>query len=702
MIPAFPSRRAGFSLVELLVAVSVSMLVVAGAMGALVNILRRDAAVTEHMRVVGEGQKMADFLRTSSRLTSLSEMVLFPEEGPHNAISFPLPPPDQQVQNESIGPDGRVDWGETLIIHAWPPDEPVEMRMTRFRPRDNSLSPTERAQQLEDVAKSGGGSATFNAANSFTLTLARVQAEFSVQTEGKGYNFYSETESRDASAFMGGVRLQPGENTVLFRVTGRSDESAGHRIMLDQLYLSPAGLPIEAEALMPPNFQSGASAQVLERPGSNWSGDRAVVFHPGSPGAELEFIFYNDTWHEHRFLGRGTEFENAVTQYRSEPGEAGTWLAPAGRDMTWNVNFQTRGDTEDVEVPLTGAAVRTVIRGEAAGDYLLAAGDGCTVTFQGGNEEGRGMHILHAFISEASSADSPGSSISTSTTRRIRFGDPSAPSDSVWIPPEGQETSVPLDFEIDPEKSYVISYLLGTENSGGQSLLDDVLAPLDEDAFDPGYPAWFEDHEGRQDSFILLADVSPDSSTLQQASWPGASLQSGILGVAEINTTYFNKAVYTSRIIDTTMQAPGINFFDFNAETPDNTDITFYFRSGTLENLADAPDWDVASPLSPSDSMNMTGSRYIQVQARLERDPVHDRVPALRDFTLRWLGPEQFIDIGGAFIRTPSGGIAEVEINGEPPSTSFRADITLTGEKVPFAHSQHDWRLTVETTPRNR
>ena len=693
----------GFTLVEVLIALSISVLVLTGAMRLLLTIVQRDAMSAEHVRIISEGQKMADFLRTTTRLTSLQEMLLFPEPGPHNAVSYPLPPADMPVQNQSVGPDGYVDWGETVIVHAWPPQNSTEMRMTQFRPRDNSLTPEERMEQLEHVSLTGSGSGTHNGTNATTMTLARVQADFSVRTAISGYNFYAATDVHEPSVYVGGVRLNSKENRIRFRVTGRAAQSDGHELTLDRFYISPTGLPIEAEAMMPPTDQSGATGAVVERVGANWSGDRAVRFPAGGAGAELELTYFNDTWHEDRFQGRDSEFLNSVTELRTEPGLMGTWLRPAGRQLAWFAPFQTDGDGESSPLPsgtdFGGSVLRTVLRGQEAGDQLTVMGEGVRVTFRASDEAGKGLNIRWAFISEAANHQNPTQRINTATTQQVRFGNPDTPQNSVWVPPQGQVTSVPVDFPIDPDKSYVVSYSLGSSPSGG---------------IFPGYPAWFQDADpDREDTYIIPSSALPGEAdpqrltVLQEADWGTRAEMfrySGILGTAELNTTYYNEAVFTSRIVDTNLESPALEVFRHESEIPEGTTLSFRLRSGSRPDLSDALDWEYASQLPLTGDIDMTESRYLQVQVNMSRNAVRDTIPRVRNFTLSWPGPERTVDFGGSFIRTPRGGLAEILVNDLPPATSFHAEILLTGEHVarsPVPEAR-DWRISVETTPRNR
>jgi len=699
-IPVMP----GFTLIEVLIALALSGLVLTGAMRLLLTILQRDAMSAEHVRIISEGQKMADFLRTSTRLTSLQEMLLYPEPGPHNAVSYPLPPADMPVQNQTVGSDGYVDWGETIIIHAWPPQNSTEMRMTRFRPRDNSLTPEERMEQLEHVSTTGSGTGTHNGTNANTLVIARVQADFSVRTTMSGYNFHAATDTHEPSVYIGGIRLQSRENRLRFQLTGRAAQSGGHDLTLDRFFLSPSGLPIEAEAMMPPSDQQGASAFIVEKVGANWSGERVVRFPASAAGAQVELTYFNDTWHEDRFTGRGSEFVNSVSELRTEPGLMGHWLRPAGRQLAWFAPFQTDADGESTPLPtgttLNGAGVRTVLRGRLAGDRITAFGDGVRVNFRAGSESNRGMHIRRAYISEAEDHHNPTHLINTATTRRLYFGDPDAPQGSIWILPQGQATSLPVvedttgeSFAIDQDKSYVVTYLLGSSSEGG---------------IEPGYPAWFRDNLSRNriDSYVIPEFRAPGLLD-QDRSWGGVEdlvSFSGVLGTAELNTTYFDEAVYTSRIVDTTLEAPKLEVFRHESEIPEDTTLTFKLRSGSRPDLSDAPDWAFAFELPLSGTLDLTESRYLQVQVKMTRDKVRDIIPRVRHFTLSWPGQERTVDFGGAFVRTARGGIADILVNDQPPATSFHAEIQLTGDEVARSPvpGARDWRISVETTPRNR
>jgi hypothetical protein len=689
-------RAAGFTLVELLIAVSLMILVVTVALSAMSNILRSDMRITNHMRMVAEGQRMADFLRGSTRLTSSSEIVLFPEEGPHYAVSYPVPSGVGEVGNEELNFDGSVVWGETLIVHAWPADDPEEVRLTRFRPRENDLTPAQRFQQLESVAQNGNGSGAMNGSNSSTQRLARVKGTLSFRTEGQSYNFHSSSDLLDSAVNLGGVRLQPGNNSLRFQVEGKSSASGGHGMKIDRIFLSPAGIPLEAEALLPVSSQSGAVAQVEEREGLLWSDGRALSFPASSAGAFFEVDFFNDTWHETKFVGRGSEFENAMTFTSFEEGDTSTRLRPTGRDLAWYAMFQA-GEGEGIgtiETNLQGRTVRILVRGKQAvgGPQVLADGDGCTVEFEAATQESAMPLVIgYALISEAGDPANPGPDIDPATSKQLLFGDPDSPSQWIFMYSGEKVRTVPVDFPIDQEKSYVITYYF-------------LHVPPASDGRPSGQLRKWGSETSPIDTFILPDSVGSINEELHAANWSdrsGLSSRPGIYGVTEIQTTYVNKGIYTSRVVDTTLAAPEFKDIAWSEITPPDTSVEFQIRTGQSLDMQNASNWENVNVMTSPGNVFFTGNQFVQVRFILKRDPVHDQIPELRNFTLRWMGEETNLDFGGVFHRFPSGGIAEVFVNEEPPSASFRAEFNMSGNATAFSGDKPSWDILVETSPRN-
>jgi|GEM_PF-2514415 len=688
-------RSRGFTFVELLVGLTAMMIVVAGSLSGMLFVMRREAVLSERMHLMTDGQTIASFLRTTTRLTSADQMVMYPEKAPHTAISYPVPQDWENSTEDVLEDDGRLIWGETLIIHAWPPDDPEELRLTRFRPRDNTLDAEQRLTQLTTVAKNGNGNNTHNSVNSTTRTLSTMKPEFSFRKESRSYNFYSSTPTRDPRAVLGGVRLKTGANTLRFTTTDRSPGSSGYHVILDKLRVSPAGLPIEAEALLPVKAQSGASAQVEELVAGNWSDRRAVNFPATRLGDWVEFEFYNDTWHETLFLRNGLDFEHAVTEMYTEAGNVGTRLRPEGRDLAWISSFQMESEGYGVDDDFfEDAVVRVIVRGSNAaqgGGHIMADGDGCTVVFRATSEPGKQFYIKDAFISMAADEYYPTPTILADTTKRLQFGSPDSPRDYARLNPGETERTIPINFPINSLKSYVISYRIGN---------------ADHESIPPGNPwVWGDGSAETTDTYYIPGDSNPSEWDAQVGSWSGRTdVQSlkKIVGVEEIKTTYYNEATYTTRIIDTTLENPNYKDLYWDGEVPTaEADMEIRVRAGDQPDLSDASEWEEVSAISSEGPLSLGAGRYLQVQVKLFRDIKYDLAPALRSFTLRWPGPAKYVDIGGVMLRDSDGGIAEVSVNGDPPASSLRAELKIQSQKTLGAESGEIWNIMAETMPRN-
>ncbi len=693
--PGPTCRLGGFTVAESMIALFVFALAMTGVLAGLLHILRSESRQMMEMALVADAQRVTTFLRTTTRLSSIGEMLTYPTNGARMAISYPIPASTNAAGDAVIDAQGRPVWRETVVLHAWPHDEPTELRLTRFNPRDNSLSAAERFMQLEAVVLDGHGTHAANGTNSTTRVLSRLQPEFSFRTDGHSYNFYAPQDLRDANVVMGGIRLRAGANAIRFRSVDKTPASGGYGFRLDQLKLSPAGLPIEAEALNI-TAQIGAGAVVIENVAGSWSDRRALAFPASSAGAEIEFSFYNDTWHETLFLTPGSELDKCVTFMHTQSGSVGTRLRPSGRDLAWMAESQSgapgAGETNHIAL---GAAVRVIVRGGRAvhGPHLLAAGDGCRVTFRSSNQPFRAFYILDAFISEAANHDDPGPDIDGSTTTRLRFGTPASQKNWVLLSNGGSEQTVPLNVPIDLLKSYVISYRVYPWQFSGWGFGSPWVWPL-------------AGQNHRFDSYMIPGSSSPTEADTRAASWSGRGdlvAVPAILGVSEIQTTYADDATYTSRIVDTRLTTPNLQNIAWSATLPSaDTTVAFKVRSGNQPDLSDAPPWSSLGHLTLSGAAIPAAAgngRYIQVRVALNRDRVNDLIPELSHYTLRWLGEPAYVDFGGVFGRFANGGKVEVLVNGEPPASSLRADLSVRGD-VPLG-SGMSWALGIETSPRN-
>lgn len=684
--------RQGFSVSEVLIALSVLIVVTVMGVSGVLHVMRSGVRQTLGMEVLDEGQRVAALLRRTARISRLGDMLFYASNGVPLALSYPVPGATNDNGDAVLDENGHAQWRETYVLHAWPQAEPTELRLTRFRQRDNSLTREARRDDLMRIAEDGHGTHVQGDAGSDTRVLCDFGPLIQVRTEGQSYDFYSESEQREAGVVLGGARLVPGTNTIRFQCTGKADASGGYGFRMDQLRLSPAGIPMEAEALFPVADQSGATATLLENVASGWSDRRALDFPAAESGAEMELVFYNDTWHETCFLGRGSHFDKCVARIKSEVGHVGTWLRPRGRDLAWSAAYQTGSSGSGATNTLIrGAAVRVVVRGGDAveGKHILSEGDGCRITFRNSDQPNTALLIIDAFISEAANHALPGCDIDPSTTQRLHFGSPSQP--RTWALLLDGETSqtVPLTFAIDPCKSYVISY----RTYGGWWA-----------SWNTGWPwVWTrQEATNRVDTYVIPGSSAPSELDTRTAQWSARSdlqTHAAVLGVAEIETIYARQAIYTSRIVDTGLDEPDYETLDWVGVLPENTEIELRVRTGGQADLADAPEWDeVVVFTAPGTLPPACDGRYAQVQVTLRNDNVNDEPPELEHFSLRWRGEPAYVDVGGVFIRHPDGGQVRVLINDEEPGTSLRADVTVEGSAGDISSS---WSMGIEITPRN-
>ena len=134
--------KAGFTLVEVMVASAISVMVIAGATTGLVNVLRawRAAGIRSelHMDLEMSMERMQYDLRLSS--VGIGLMAFYPASAAeYTAISFPLATPgnDGLLQRDA---SGNIIWDTTVIYHVRP-GSPDELLRSTFSPRNQAATP---------------------------------------------------------------------------------------------------------------------------------------------------------------------------------------------------------------------------------------------------------------------------------------------------------------------------------------------------------------------------------------------------------------------------------------------------------------------------------------------------------------------------------------------------------------------------------
>ena len=141
----------GFTLVEVLVAATISVVVITGAFSTFIYGLRswQAEAVKNEINIDLEGAM--ERIRHDLRLSSVGrdKMSFYPlNASEYTAISFPISTPTNGLLPRDAA--GNIIWTQTVIYHVLPGD-PDKFQRTVFSPRYTNATPDDLYSQLASV-----------------------------------------------------------------------------------------------------------------------------------------------------------------------------------------------------------------------------------------------------------------------------------------------------------------------------------------------------------------------------------------------------------------------------------------------------------------------------------------------------------------------------------------------------------------------
>ena len=639
--------RNAFTIVELLVSHSIVAVAVTLALAGALYLLREVnlRGVQDELDV--EIQTAMERLKADTRLSALEHMFFYPRgAGPFSAISFPMARDDDGDGAVDKDEDDNIVWDRTMIYHVWQ-GEPHQLRLTVFDPRDNTLTDTERQEQLDSVVVNGGGTSTHNGGHAATQVVFENLFDWTIVPQGARVDAYSETLTREANVSLGTCILPTGDHTFKFTVVGKNADSQGYEIGIDSMYCSPSYSRREAEGQLPATDQSGAIADYELMDGGSWNGNYQLSFPATAPGQSFTLTMSNDKWKETNFDGTGDSHDNTTVVFDTSFSPHDFVVQLDGLGTNWTAAAQTGdlGAFDAAAGQLRASACRVLLRGEdmMGGNWINYDGGKCRIAVQAAQE--MPVDIVAACIGECASTTNASMDVAPGTQHDLRFGGAAA----VSIPAGEMAWSDTCDLSIDKQKSYLVTLLIGSVP--GRSGLRGW-----QDSFNPSLPS----------SFLIPGDEGPTAAEAAEETWSSRSnilSYAAIVGVPYLYTTLPTNGTYTSRIFDTHYANPAYNQIQCEAVVPDNTDLQLKVRTGMDPDLSDAPAWDDILFIPEFGVIDPGNMRYFQFLAQLSPDADGLVTPKLRDFTVEWFGPERAVDIVGNFTKGPDYGIFEVTVD---------------------------------------
>lgn len=677
----------GYTLVEMMVSLAIVTIVIAGATAGWVFLARAERVNSVQTELDMDVRKSMEQIKRDLRLSALDKMVFYPSgPGPYTAVSFPMARDDNGDGLIEMMPNGtNILWDSTVIYHVWT-GTPNRLLKTVFDPRDNSLTDTQRMEQLASVALNGNGKSTYGAANAKTYKIFENLFTWKIWPKSASYDAYYPTLSRDPSATFGSILLSPGSHAFKFTVSGKNTNSVGYQVGVDTLTVSPCGAEREGEAQLPASGQTGATA-VANYPAGSWSGNSQLLFPATGSNATFTLTMDNDRWEETNFRGEGALCDKTLVEYDSSLKDYIVRLEGLGN--AWTAEGQT-GDSapvSDNSDSMANCAVRIPIRGR----NLL--NNGGTIQFNGmyhyvlfEASTNLSLNIQAAYIAEAADQANYTMDAASAGTPLYFWSGGSYSQTGIEIGRGGSAWGrTQLPYPVDATKTYLVTMLVQNEHGATKQ--------------------WRETHAGAPGSYVIPNSASPTAADAQAANWSSkpAYTTNRLFSVSTLYTVYPSNATFTSQFFDTKMTAPPYTTMSWNSDKPGGTSLKMKVRTGDLDNYSDMPAWSNVTAVTVSPAAITAGNkRYIQFQAILDPDSSGYNTPKLKDVTIRWTGPSKIVDIGATMTQGPNYGIVDLTVDGATPSKGLRVDLSIyetilgwsTGKVVTSS-------MTAEVQPRN-
>lgn len=680
-------QRAGFTLVEIVVASSLLVIALSMAFGGFIYVLRAARESNEQDVLDVQVQKAMERLKYDLRLSSLTEMVYYPAgAGPYTAISLPLARDDDGDGLVETNNLGRIDWDLTRVYHVHI-GSPDQLRMTTFDPRDNSLTDTERQAQINAVVSTGGGGGTYNGTNATTTTIFENLVDWDITPDSAIYDGYNSTPARDDNVRLGSAIISNGTHTVTFTLVDKNTNSTGYKVGVDRLVMSPSQMPREAEDQLPVQSESGASATKDYMASGSWSANYHLSFPASATGHSFTLVMDSDRWEDRNFRGTGYQSEDTTVVFDSSVAPSDYLVKLEGFKTNWYASEQSWNSTGTGVGgnALTGAVVRVLVKGKdmPTGGFLDEDGNRASLYFKPSDLGNFGIDAM--YIAECASSVTASPNALVGSQIQLVFADGSwsktllAGTDdwSYWT-----RVTDPVLFNIDREKSYLVTYKVSATD---------------------GNPwAWQDTSTNLPHSYAIpngtLADVA-------DADWSAKPYFSTniVIGLQYLWVSYPTNGTYISEIFDTKVDAPEYSAITWSEYIPAaGGDIKIKVRSGANSDLSDAADWSVIGAISSPGAINPGDNRYVQYMAILE--PPADRLdtPKLQDVTITWDSEALVSDIGGAFTKGPDYGVFEISIDGATLKKGLLVDLEIYKDVIGAGGTHRiTSTLVTEIRPRN-
>ncbi len=745
-------RKRALTLVEILVAASLSVLVI-GAILMLNQFVQYNwqrARIKSH--VIGQLETSLDLMKKELDQTDAYQIVGHYPTGIttyYDAVSFPLPvdisPADGYVDLTAIAPY-KIAWGQTVIYHIYynTGTGKYELRRTLFTSRNNTLTNTQRNNQLADVVTNGvptiisysGTSGAPEVWDSTRTLCVNDTISLTVTPNVGQFDGYSSLNPiRSQNIDFGGIQLDPTPPTgyphhyITFTSVDKNSLSSGYGIGIDCFSITPGGFAREAEeaTVAGSNGRTIANQDMYGYPAAQWSANRQLEYQATAPNDYISFYFDYDQLVETTFASFLSK-NYLKTEYGKRTGDIKEeWSLPFTADKNYIVRL------DGCDYPAWSAATQTGALGMTTPGlpfigtsdiYIRNIVSGGTMTSSGGRaikvtldntQNANYLVIQEATLMEQGTSGADGKA-SPALNKYITFNN-GYQGPNIIVPEHGSLDSDWIDINnFQKNKNYLLT-LHVTSGAGNM------------------WSCWTK-NDGSEQMYFLESSTGTTTDVTAVPQWsalnPLPTKSDRIYIAKSIATSYFSgavnsgaNAIFTSPVYDTGVDSPSYTTISWNIAknnygsypTGLGADLIIRVRScSSATTLFGWGDWatyaptvtiDTQSATTGSSSINaLSGSnrRYFQYQLEFFCSPTtatkadYLKSCVLKDLTISWPGQSKMVDISGYFTEKPSYGIFGVTVDGKPLLKGISVSATASEKMLPNPVTES---LTLVTEPRN-
>lgn len=644
-------RTCGFTLIESMIAIIISLLVITGALSTFIYGLRSWQAEAVKNEINMDLERAMEKIRQDLRLSSvgIGLMAFYPANAAeYTAISFPM----STVTNGLLERDasGKIKWTKTVIYHVRPGD-PDQLQRTVFSPRATNATPGELYWQLQNVVQGTNLCLTNEICS--TQVVFRNLVDLRIRPPEIRFDGYAPTYCKARTFNWGSVVLSNGPHNLKFTMEGRNtNNTTGYKIGIDRFALSASASPREGEIYLPLrghpsawdsiyyvySLDGGAvSAQDMSSNGASWNGNCQLTYDGVAVSNSLTLVVPNDLWCDANFDNPpGVMLSNVTrktdTRFTSSAPFIPDIVISMDKGTNWSASGCTDGNSFSVDVPNTTPAVVNIIYGgtnQAAA--ITMNGKWVRVAFTAGTNGN--LYIKNAKIAQQLSDTNP----VAGTISNLYFsgGDPSkikilsnTTVHSLWLP----------GYEINRTNNYLVSFELQT----------------DADVFNNA-AAW-------------------RNTGVDRMSHLGGLPTNLIVGVSALEVRYPSSGIFRSGVFDTRISAPVYKHIKWtHEEYLPQGDIDIRVRSASNPDMSDFGNWvPAAGYFQLCNDINSLATlpqkRFVQYEALFSVHPTqgeHTNTAILRDVTIAWDTPTGLVDLQVDFAKGPDYGIISATVDGQ-------------------------------------